>query len=209
MKKLILHITFFAIFFITSCSKEGDTALQPFNKIIFEENFSKVQDNTDLNVAGWTNFAQVGTKRFTEQEFPLGSGQGYAQFTSFQSTQPVNIAWLVSPKIDMDKQEGELLTFTTAHSFLTSRENALELLVSTNFDGTNVATADWEIVPAKIVSPDIDRFDKFPSGQVSLSKFKGQLNFAFRVKGSGTNNNLDGTYQVDDIMMFYKVNDQN
>jgi hypothetical protein len=204
MKK-ILFLSVLTACFTISCTKEDDTTLQSFNKIIFQENFDKAEDNTNFDLPGWTNFAQVGTRRFTEQVF---SGNGYAEFTSFGSNQLVNIAWLVSPAIDMEKQEGEILTFTTAHSFLTSLDNTLELLVSTNFDGTNVAAADWILVPAKVVTPDNTRFIPIFSGQIDLSKFKGQLNFAFRVKGSGTNQNLDGTYQIDDVMLFHKVNEQ-
>ena len=205
MKKLFLLSVLISFCMMTSCTKEDDTTLQPFNKIIFEENFNNVQDNTVFDLPGWTNFAQIGSRRFTEQIF---SDDGYAEFTSFASNQAVNVAWLVSPKINMEAQQGEILTFTTAHSFLTSRENALEVLVSTNFDGTNVAAADWEAIPATIVSPDDIRFRKIFSTQLDLSRFKGQLNFAFRVRGSGTNTNLDGTYQIDNVMMFYKAFEQ-
>jgi hypothetical protein len=204
-----LQLFVISFFGLISCTKEGDTTLQPFNKIIFEENFSTAREDlppTPFDISGWTTFAQAGTRNFTEQVF---SGNGYAEFTSFNSNQAVNIAWLISPKIDMEKQDGEIITFTTAQSFLTSLENSCDLLVSTNFDGINVAAADWVVVPANVVSPFNPRFTPVFSGQVDLSKFKGQINFAFRVKGSGTNQNLDGTYQIDDIMVFHRVNEQN
>lgn len=205
MKKLLLT-SIICVFGLVSCTKEGDTTLQPFNKIIFEEDFNKAVDNRPFALPGWTNFAQIGTRSFTEQIF---SGNGYAEFTSFGSNQLVNIGWLVSPKINMDKQNGEKITFTSAQSFLRLRENALELLVSTNFDGTNVAAADWVTLPAITASPDSPRFTPVFSGEIDLSKFSGELNFAFRVKGSGTNSNLTGTYQIDDVMVYHKVNEQN
>lgn len=207
MKKLLLLSTAVAALF-TSCTKDDETTLQSFNKIIFEENFDTASDNTNFDFAGWTNFAQVGTKKFTEQKY---KDNGYAEFTSFGSGQLVNIGWIVSPQIDMDKQAGEILTFQAAQAFLRSRENILEVLVSTNYDGTNVAAADWIVVPAITPTPESLRynFDVGFSGEIDLSKYKGKLNFAFRVKGSGTNANLGGTYQIDNVMVYYKTNEQN
>lgn len=211
MKKLLLLSTAFAALLLTSCTKEGDTTLQPFNKIIFEENFNAAKEDlppTPFDLPGWKIFAQVGTRNFTEQTY---KDNGYAEFSAFGSGQLVNIGWLVSPQIDMDKQVGEILTFQAAQAFLRSRENILEVLASTNYDGTNVASADWVVVPAITPTPESLRYDFASgfSGEIDLTKFKGKLNFAFRVKGSGTNSNLGGTYQIDNVMMYYKTNEQN
>ena len=197
----ILSIATLALF-AGACSKDRETTLQSYNKIIFEENFNTSTDNTNLNLAGWTNFAQIGSKKYTEQVY---QDNGYAEFTSFSSGDLVNIAWLVSPQIDMDLQEGEILSFQAAQSFLRSRENVLEVLVSTNFDGINVANADWTVVPAIVPTPDTRRFDFIFSRPIDLSSYTGKLNFAFRVKGSGTNSNLTGTYQIDDVMVYHKI----
>ena len=188
---------------VSGCAKEDDTQLQEFNAVLFQENFTDNTDNTDLNTAGWINFNEIGTKRWTEQKF---YDNGYAEFSSFGSGQLVNVGWLISPKLDMDLNEGEKMVFTTAQSFLRSRENALELLVSTNFDGINVLAADWVVVPAVTATFESPRFDLVSSGEINLSKFNGKLNFAFRVKGSGTNSNLTGTYQVDNISVYYPSN---
>ena len=205
MKKLFIFSIIAVGILFSSCTKEDNTTLQPFNKIIFEEDFNKAVDGTVFDLPGWTNFAQIGTRQFTEQIF---SGNGYAEFSSFGSTQLVNIGWLVSPQIDMDKQTGEILTFKSAQSFLRSRDNVLEVLVSTNFDGTNVAAANWVVVPAIIPTPETKRFEYVFSGQIDLSGYSGKLNFAFRVKGSGTITTMTGTYQIDDVMVFHQVNEQ-
>ncbi len=204
MKKHIFLLTIFASL-ILGCTKDGETTLQPYNKIIFSEKFDDAKEDipaTPFNIPGWITFAQAGTKVWSEQQF---RDTRYVEFSSFGSGQLVNIGWLISPQIDMDKQEGEVLTFEAAQSFLISRSNSLEILVSTNFDGTNVSAADWVLVPATIPVPETPRFTFISSGIIDLSKFKGKLNFAFRVKGSGTESTLRGTYQVDNILMFYKV----
>ena len=204
MKKHIFLLAT-AVLLNTSCTKDGDTTLPAYNKIIFSENFDAAKEDmppTPFNIPGWITFASVGTKLWTEGEF---RGNGYAEFSSFGSGQLTNISWLVSPQIDMDKQDGEKLTFTAAHNFLRSRANSLEVLVSTNFDETNVSAADWILVPAIVPVPEDERYTYISSGQIDLSQFKGKINFAFKVKGSGTNFNLRGTYQIDNVSMFYQV----
>lgn len=198
--KIFFVLIAFTILTLNSCTKDTETELIEHNLILFQESFSDNTDNTELNTAGWTNFSEIGTRKWTEQKF---YDNGYAEFSGFGSGQLVNVGWLISPKIDMDKNEGEKMSFTTAQSFLRSLENSLELLVSTNFDGTNVLAADWTLIPAKTATFESPRFDPISSGVIDLSKYKGTLNFAFRYKGSGTNSNLTGTYQVDNITVYY------
>ena len=47
-------------------------------------------------------------------------------------------------------------------------------------------------------------FEFIKSGEIDLSAYKGNINIAFKVKGSGTNNALDGSYQVDAIRIYTK-----
>lgn len=201
--KIFLGIYAFVILALSSCTKESDTELIQHNDILFREDFSSNTGNSELNTPGWTNFNEIGTRKWSEQSF---QGNGYAEFSGFGSGQLVNVGWLISPKIDMDLHEGEKISFTTAQNFLRSLENALELLVSTNYDGSNVLAADWTLIPAKTATFETERFERVSSGVIDLSTFKGKLNFAFRYKGSGTNSNLTGTYQVDNITVYYPSN---
>ena len=202
MKKLknILKYSFAAAICLTSCSKESDIELQVYNSFLFQENFNESVDNTTFDLPMWTNFNEVGTRKWSEQKF---YDNGYAEFSAFSSGQLINVGWLISPSINMDLHNGEKLSFQAAQNFLRSRENSLELLISTNFDGTNVLNADWINIPVVTPTPDTPRFDFINSGVVDLSKYKGNLHFAFKVKGSGTNSNLSGTYQIDNVGIFY------
>ena len=202
MKKLknILKYSFVAAICLTSCSKESDIELQVYNSFLYQENFNESVDNTTFDLPMWTNFNEVGTRKWSEQKF---YDNGYAEFSAFSSGQLINVGWLISPSINMDLHNGEKLSFQAAQNFLRSRENSLELLISTNFDGTNVLNADWINIPVVTPTPDTPRFDFINSGVVDLSKYKGNLHFAFKVKGSGTNSNLSGTYQIDNVGIFY------
>lgn len=187
---------------LLGCTNESDIVNRQTKTTIFIENFTTNTDGTNLDTPGWLNYAEKGTKKWTEEVF---SGNGYAEFTSFQSGQAVNVSWLISPQIDLDKHEGETLVFQSAHAFLTSPENSLELMISNDFDGTlaNFNQASWINVPVKTPTPNNDFYQFVSSGEVDLSKYQGKLYFAFRVRGSGTNNSLDATYQIDNIRIYY------
>lgn len=199
--KSFKSIMFFTLPFVmlSSCTKDDSYEIPPVKQVVFEENFNTNTDGTILDTPNWTNISQQGTKKWIERVF---SSNGYAEFTSFNSGQAMNVAWLISPEINMDAQEGEKLFFQTAHNFLTSRDNTIELMVSKDYDGTNFAAASWIKVEANMVNPDVARFVWVNSGEVDFSKFTGKIHFAFKVTGSGTNTNLDGTFQLDNIRLY-------
>ena len=186
----------------TSCSPEDDIKNPDFNPLVFSEDFSKgAVDNAVLNLEGWNNIAEVGTAKWKTQIY---SGNPYAEFSSFQSGDVVNIGWLVSPVINMDTYEGEILQFQASQSFVSSSANSLEVLIATNYTGNNLATANWEPVNANLPTTSSPYFEFIKSGEIDLSAYKGNINIAFKVKGSGTNNALDGSYQVDAIRIYTK-----
>lgn len=204
MKKLSLYslLVFAGLSTLSSCTSDSDVENLKVKTTLFVENFTDNTDGTVLNTTGWTNYAQVGTKKFTEEVY---SGNGYAEFTSFGSGQASNVAWLISPAFDMDKQDGEKLVFQAAHAFLTSADNTLELVVSTDYDGNiaNFNQSSWLSLPVTTPKPSNNFYEWVNSGEVDLSKFKGTLYFAFKIKGSGTNTALDATYQIDNIRLYY------
>ena len=167
----------------------------------FFENFQTVETNMKLNLPGWANLVQKGTK------FWLGtvySGNGYAEFNTTGTKAASNIAWLISPKIDMDFHTNEVLTFRTAqhHLDVDSPLNSLEVYVSNDFDGLNIATATW--IPLTVVLPKqaTPWYQFVGSGGVDLSAYTGKINIAFKYTGSGKNLALDGAFQVDDVQIF-------
>jgi hypothetical protein len=198
-----LHIVSCTIFLLlTSCTPEEDIKNPDFNPLLFSEDFSKgAVDNTVLNIEGWRNIAEVGTVQWKTQIF---SSNPYAEFSAFQSGNAVNIGWLISPSVNMDVVEGELLQFQASQSFVSSGANSLEVLIATNYNGTNLATAHWESISAILPTASSPFFEFIKSGEIDLSSYKGNINIAFKVKGSGTNTALDGSYQVDAIRIYTK-----
>lgn len=165
---------------------------------IFLEDFQDVQDNSNLDIPGWINFAEEGGELWTEQLF---SGIGTAEFSAFSTGDTVNIGWLISPGIDMDAQANEILSFKTAqhHLDVDSEDNGIKVFVSTDFDGSDVLGATWEEQTATFPTMDTSWYELIGSGPIDLSSYTGTLYIAFRVTGSGTDSDLDGAFQVDDV----------
>ena len=185
---------------LTSCVKDDDYVTPALNPLEFGEDFEGGTDGSLLALPGWTNFAQAGTKKWMIGEY---QGDKYAEFTSYQSGEASNIAWLVSPGIDMDKQDGEKLIFLANQSYVSNASNSLEVFVSTDYDGTNVLGATWiQLDNAVLPTVSSPYFEYIKSGEIDLSGYTGTLHVAFKVIGSGTNTALDGGYQIDDVRIF-------
>ena len=157
-----------------------------------------IEGGTDV-ITNWNVINEVGTTKWLKK---YRNDNAYVEFTTFSTPNALDISWLISPKIDMDTQEGEKLVFQTAQAFLRSSDNSLELMVSQNFDGLNVRNANWINIPFNVPIQSTPRFTFINSGIIDLSKFTGKINIAFKVKGSGTNSALGGTYQLDNINVY-------
>lgn len=183
---------------LSSCVKDDDFELPDYQALTLAEDFNG-DDNTLLVIDGWINYAEQGTAKWKIQEY---SGNGYAEYTSYQSGDATNVGWLISPSIAVEENNDKTLRFEVSQSYVSSTANKLEVLVSTNFDGTNVAAATWTAVDANIPGTDATYFEFMDSGEISLSGFSGNVYVAFKVTGSGTNTSLDGSYQIDSFRIY-------
>lgn len=200
--KLIIFLSFILVVSLSGCSPEDDITIPNFTPLLFAEDFAiGAVDNTTLNTAGWKNYAETGTALWKEQVY---SGNAYAEFSSYLSGNAVNVAWLISPKINMDAHDNETLVFQASQSYVSSSSNSLQVFVSTNFDGTNVTGATWTPITAILPTTASPYFEFIKSGEIDLSQYTGNISIAFKVTGSGTNTSLDGSYQIDDIRVFNK-----
>ncbi len=201
--KLNIYKNFFiaaaAAMIAVSCVDDEDTRLPDYEPLVMGQDFNIGFDNSILNVTGWTNYAQAGTKKWMTQVF---QGNGYAEFSAFQSNEASNIGWLISPAFTLEENNERNLRFQCSQSFVSTTANSLEVLVSTDFDGTNVEAATWVPVQANLPGPSAEYFLFFDSGLVSMSAFSGNVHVAFKYTGSGTNTALDGSYQIDNVRVY-------
>lgn len=204
----ILALSFLALSAFSGCSPENDIKNPTVEPFAFYQDFagsvSEATEGQPLQIEGWTNFAEVGTVKW-EQGFY--SGTKYAEFTAYNPNPALrevsNIGWLISSPINMDLQKDEKLAFDVAQAYVETSSNSIELLISTNYNGTDVLSATWQSVAFTRPPLDYDtNFDFFSSGKIDLSSYTGNIYIAFKYKGSGTNNTLDGTYSIDNIRIF-------
>lgn len=166
---------------------------------VFGADFQEATDNTTFDTPGWINFAEAGSRLWSEDVF---SGNGTARFSAFSSGDASNIGWLITPSIDMDAQTGEVLTFEMQHAFPDAGHDPMEVLYSNDFDGTEagVLTATWTSMPfTKSYIVDSGNWFTFVnSGPLDLSGVTGNAYIAFKYTGSDTaNQNM--TIDIDDV----------
>ena len=208
MKNSVLRITLvaFTMAILVSCTEE-ETAIPKTTVTISKEDFQTAVNNTDLNFTDWTNFNETGTWKWRERTYTSGGvTNGYAEFSAFNSGSSVNTAWLISPEINLDVAEKKGVAFEVAqhHLDVDSPNNSLQVYLSTNYDGTNVMAATWIPLQANIPTKSVAWY-QFLSSNIDLSAYNGKAHIAFRFKGSGTDDTLDGAFQVDNFL-FYKLN---
>ena len=172
---------------------------------LFMDDFESQTNNNLITGNGWTNYIQEGSEgweAYTSGGTNSSLGRS-ARVGSFNSGDASSIAWLITPEIDFDAQNGETLVFKTSNSF--SDGSNMELLYSTDWDGTeaNITTATWGILPAAYIVQDSDFFGAwFDSGVVDLSCAEGTMHIAFKYTGSGQSD-FDGTFELDEISIDY------
>lgn len=189
---------------LTSCVSEDNFDIPAVRDPFFKEDFQTVTNNTDLDLPGWTNFAEAGSKLWREKTFTSGGvTNGYAEFSAFNSAEASNKVWLISPAINMDTYAKEKLAFSVCqhHLDVDSPGNSLQVFVSTNYDGTNVLAATWTPVNANIPTKSAAWY-AFYKSVVDMSGYTGNVHVAFKFTGSGTDTTLDGAFQVDDFYMY-------
>ena len=171
------------------------------NTPFFTENFETVENNTNINLAGWTNIVQAGSLYWQGSVY---SGNGCAEYAISGTKVASNVGWLISPKVDLDIFTGEVLSFRSAqhHVDVDSPLNALEIFISNNFDGINVAAANWIPLKAKLPTQATPWYQFVGSGGIELSSFVGKVNIGFRYTGSGKTVTLDGAFQIDDVQIY-------
>jgi hypothetical protein len=180
---------------LTGCVQDDDTQLAPFVEAALMEDFEEAVDATTLDIAGWTNFAETGSRSWREERF---GDNGYTEFSPFGANEPSNIGWLITPAVNLDGKLKQF-TFQAAQHHLTSPENTLEVFISTNFDGVNVLAATWTPLEAVVPTQDDEWYDFINSGNIDLSAYSGQVHIAFKVTGNGSA--LSAGYQIDNVTL--------
>ncbi|MEP6929543.1 MAG: choice-of-anchor J domain-containing protein, partial [Flavobacterium sp.] len=155
----------------------------------------------NFNLPGWSNIVEKASKLWKSIVY---GGNGYAEFNTTSTTAAENIAWLVSPKIDMDSYKNAVLSFRSAQHDLKvdSPLNTIEIYVSANFNGSNVTKATWTKLSARVATQSTPPRQFISSGGIDLSSYSGKINIAFKYLGSGKDKTLNGAFMIDDVKIY-------
>ncbi|WP_424492572.1 DUF5689 domain-containing protein [Salinimicrobium sp. GXAS 041] len=178
-------------------------ATEAGKNVLFKEEFQGQKNNTPIKGNGWTNLVTEGSEGwegFTATGVNASLGRS-ARVQTTGSGDYLTESWLITPPIDFDVQEGEVLEFKTSTSF--ANNSILEVLFSTDWDGTeeNFYSATWRALSSAYVAQRTDFFgDWISSGKVSLSCAEGIGYVAFKYTGSDRDY-YNGIYELDDIFI--------
>ncbi len=160
----------------------------------------------------WQNFEALPTGDLKELNgwFISSTGDTQWKVTSYDDNQYVQysangtkgacVGWMVTPAISVTA--GDYLAFDVTVGYYNA--SCLSVLISENFDGKNVGTANWVDVTSDFSIPTkpTSGYGTFASaGKVSLSAYAGKKVYvAFKYEGDGANKKTT-TYQIDNIMV--------
>ena len=188
---------------LTSCVGDDDYVIPTVYEYAFNEAFSSSPTGSGsvevpIALEGWVNHnASTSTppssRLWHARTF---NSDIYAEFSSFYSTTGTNdVAWLITPAIDLSASSGEMLSFTTKTRF--SNGYPLTAFVSTDFDGTTagIATATW--TPLTFTTPTGDDVI-VSSGNIDLSAYQSD-NVRIAFKYTGSKSGVTTTLQLDKV----------
>lgn len=166
---------------------------------LYEENFDSyaVTGNAPLVIPGWKNIMETGDVPYTLAAF---SGSVFAKVSAFTSAvlPTTNISsWLISPDITLPTGGSPAYSFTCSRRYPTGTFKAY---VSTNYNGSNLSTANWTLLTTVSPGP-ANAFTAFEPFTFNFSAYAGQkINLAFRYEApAGTAAGNVATYEVDDL----------
>jgi hypothetical protein len=183
---------------LTSCVGDDDYVIPTVYSYAFNEGFSTSPTGSGSNevaisLEGWVNYNATATRLWHARTF---NGDPYAEFSSFYSATGTNdVAWLITPALDLTTTTGEFLAFTTKTRF--SNGYPLTAFVSTDYDGTTagIATATW--TPLTFTAPTADDVIT-NSGNIDISSYESD-NVRIAFKYTGSKAGVTTTLQLDNI----------
>jgi len=126
------------------------------------------------------------------------SGDEFAKMSGYSGGAQVNEDWLVSPAIDLSDYASPNMQITQAINYLNDQWDQISVLVSTDYDGTDVSAATWNQVNISTL-PTGNSYDFVTSERVSLSDYAGQtIYIALKYTSSDTN---AATWEVDRLVV--------
>lgn len=161
--------------------------------------FEQYEKDDTINQDGWMSYNEAGTEIW---EGRIYSDNAYMQVSAFSDAGAV-VAWSITPEIDLSdtKITDYKLSFDVNVGYYT--HEGLQILISEDFDGTNVGAATWVDVTSNFTLPTTptNGYGTFASaGELDLSSYSNSIYVAFKYTGDKVAGET-GTYQIDNVVV--------
>lgn len=161
-----------------------------------DENFQSYPDHAIINQNGWTAYAEEGERNWICRTH---QGNHYAQVTAFNSSDPVNIMWMITPPIDLDAMTNPIFEFESAKAFYT--HDGFSLHIAADFNGSDVTGATWQPLDARLAGQGDQDNTWIHSGYLDLSSHSGIVHIAWRYEAAEPEDKT-GTFRVDNVKLY-------
>jgi hypothetical protein len=158
--------------------------------INFSEDFAGITNGTELDLDGWYNIAKTGSLKW----MGFNNAQG-AEYVKIDGNSSASETYLILPKQNLSNNK---ISFRTRAGNLVGAK--LELVISNDFNGSNIETATWTVIPANFATAPSSGFGNWlESGEVDLSSYSGKYYIGFRyIAQLGQKAN----FMLDDILIY-------
>ncbi|MBN2174223.1 MAG: choice-of-anchor J domain-containing protein [Bacteroidales bacterium] len=149
----------------------------------------------DGTLGTWWQYSVASDHNWMNGEY---SGNKYATVNGYGADEASD-DWLISPALNLDEYDTEILTFETAKNFDDAIEG-LEIKISEDYTGSgDPYLANWTVLPATLSA---GTYVWTPSGDVDISSFSGQsVYIAFHYMSTGTASGEATVWEVDNILI--------
>lgn len=156
---------------------------------LFYEGFASAVNGTAIDFDGWQNVALTGTLQW------LGFDNNVKQYAKIVGTGAAAINYLILPQLTLNNNK---MSFISRAGYLQNAK--LELVISTDFDGTNVGAATWTVIPANFATAPTSGYGtEQESGEVNISSYSGNAYIAFRYVAE---EGQKADFIIDDILIY-------
>ncbi len=161
------------------------------------ETFDKVVVKKDITLKGWTTKAVKGDRKWQGKEF---KGDKYISIGAYKAKSANIESWIITPGLNVGNAKNKNFTFKSQRAY--SKDEILEVLVSTNFDPTkDFSSTTWTKLNPKL-APKSNKYSSFTNaGNVDLSSYSGVIHIAFKYVGN--NKTATGTFSIDNVKFNY------
>lgn len=151
------------------------------------------EDFSTCPATGWITYSDAGSEDWS-------CGTEYMQINAFNSDVACD-DWLISPPVNLDSYEDEILTFQSWTKFSDTYYPPVDLKYSTDYAGSgDPSSATWTDLSATFASEDSETWTN--SGDIDISAINGsEVYFAFRYTSSDAGAGTSALWQIDDVIL--------